>query len=120
MSKEEEKKTTYIMGLTCTQMLIIGKLDDNKDIEKPYALIRDPQASSGDTSVKMAVVPFLPRNMKTLKRSALISETFEIEENIISAYQQLTSPIKMATTEEITQINNNNKVIPLRKNFKNN
>lgn len=106
----KDKTDIYIKGLVCTGTLIIGKIREDGDIDKPFAVHlttgveRDRSGNAVPAGV-LALVPFLSVDMKVLKRSAIIAETNEIEEDLIKAYQQSTSDVVQPTLRDMSKIN---------------
>lgn len=106
-----KEKHDYIVGITPTRNVVIGKLINEDDIDKPYELVltREETIIEGQKipAGMILLLPFIPphSNCKILKRKSLMSETFDIEEKIVSSYQKMTSQIAQATLADIHNIN---------------
>ena len=108
--KMKEKTKDYLKGIVCTGSLIIGKINKDGDIEKPYTVMvttgneKDREGKALPSGM-IALAPFLPEGFGPLKRNSIISETLEIEEGILKTYQNLTSKIAAPTLQDISNIN---------------
>jgi hypothetical protein len=108
----KEKTKEYLKGLTCTKELIIGKVNKDGNVENPCAIMitrgteKDKDGRTLPAGLQV-LVPFLPSGFGPLKRRAIISESNEIEEELIISYQKFTSKIATPTLSEINKININ-------------
>ncbi|MDD5589196.1 MAG: hypothetical protein PHP92_04030 [Candidatus Nanoarchaeia archaeon] len=111
-----KKDEDYILAMLITGAVVIAKLNKDKDLERPFVLLIIPNESQKN-KINIALQEYLPAmfNLKVIKHSAIISETNEIPEDILSTYQQHTSGIAVPTSREMEKILN----FSVSKNIKN-
>lgn len=111
-----KKSEDYVLAMLITGAIVIAKLDKGGDLERPFVILMIPNETI-KPKINIALQEYLPPmfNLKIIKKSAIISETCEIPEDILSTYQQHTSGIAIPTSKDMEKILN----FPNGKNIKN-